>query len=164
MNTPARTNPWRIGFIILGIAVAIWISYGLVVPRMLMDWQKSSQFGDMFGGIGALFSGLALAGVVVAVLMQKEELELQREELVATREELRRSAEAQTASSEALAKQINVMQLTARINALTALAGYYHSDHYRRNYRNADIAVLVVTNRIRFLLKEAGETELQVAD
>lgn len=118
MDVAARTNPWKIGFIILGIAVAIWIGYGLVVPRLFMDWQKSSQFGDMFGGIGALFSGLALAGVVVAIKMQKEELE--------------RSTKAQTASSEALTKQIEVMSITAQLAALDTLYRYHaeRADRY----------------------------------
>ena len=43
----------------------------------------------MFGAVNALFSGLAFAGILIALYMQKHELELQREELSATREELK---------------------------------------------------------------------------
>ena len=43
----------------------------------------------MFGVVNALFSGLAFAGILIALYMQKHELELQREELSATREELK---------------------------------------------------------------------------
>lgn len=43
----------------------------------------------MFGAVNALFSGLALAGVVVAIFMQSRELKLQRDELEQTRAELR---------------------------------------------------------------------------
>jgi hypothetical protein len=49
---------------------------------------------DLFSSINSLFSGLAFAGVIIAILMQRQELKLQREELEATREELRRAAEA----------------------------------------------------------------------
>ena len=98
---PTRTNPWKIGFLILAIAIVVWIAYAVTVPRLAGTWEKSNQFGGMFGGIGALFSGLALVGVVVAVLMQKEELELQWKEL-------RKSVAAQTASSEALTKQLEL--------------------------------------------------------
>jgi len=54
----------------------------------------------MFGIVNALFSGLALAGVAYAILLQRRELSLQREELSMTREELRRTADAQQASTE----------------------------------------------------------------
>jgi hypothetical protein len=49
---------------------------------------------------------LALAGVVIAILLQREELALQREELAATRVELSRAAEAQEQSREALQQTI----------------------------------------------------------
>ena len=120
MSTPTQKNPWKIGFLVLAIAVLLLICYGVTVPKLMMSWERSNQFGGMFGGIGALFSGLALAGVVVAIRMQKDELELQRAEL-------KRSAEAQTVSSQALSKQIDVMQLTAQLNAHTSLLAFYHN-------------------------------------
>lgn len=58
-------------------------------------WAERGQMGDQFGAVNALFSGLALAGVVVAILMQREELALQREEL-------RKSVTAQEESQKAL--------------------------------------------------------------
>ena len=42
----------------------------------------------MFGGVNALFSGLAFLGVILAILLQKRELALQRQELEQTRGEL----------------------------------------------------------------------------
>jgi uncharacterized membrane protein len=60
-----------------------------------------SSMGDYFGGASAVFSGLALLMLVVALFFQqrelrsqREELALQREELAASRAELHRSAEA----------------------------------------------------------------------
>lgn len=38
------------------------------------------DFGDMFGAINALFSGLALAGVIYVVLMQTEDIKKQSNE------------------------------------------------------------------------------------
>ena len=46
------------------------------------------DFGDMFGAANALFAGLAFAGLIIAILLQREDLELQREELKLSREEL----------------------------------------------------------------------------
>ena len=47
------------------------------------------EFGDMFGAVNALFSGLAFAGLIITLILQRQELELQREELEQTREELK---------------------------------------------------------------------------
>jgi hypothetical protein len=43
----------------------------------------------MFGGVNALFSGLAFVGVIYAILIQRQELKIQGRELVDTRLELR---------------------------------------------------------------------------
>jgi hypothetical protein len=43
----------------------------------------------MFGSVNALFSGLAFAGVIYAIFLQRRELFLQRQELEQTREELK---------------------------------------------------------------------------
>lgn len=45
------------------------------------------EMGDMFGAVNAIFSGLALAGIIITILLQKDELEAQRKELKDTREE-----------------------------------------------------------------------------
>ncbi|WP_217237396.1 DUF6082 family protein [Streptomyces sp. AC555_RSS877] len=56
--------------------------------------------GDYFGGVSAVFSGMALLLLVATLLlqqreirMQRHELALQREELASSRDELHRSAE-----------------------------------------------------------------------
>jgi hypothetical protein len=41
------------------------------------ELDQRGQFGDLFGSINALFSGLAFAGVVVALILQNEELRRQ---------------------------------------------------------------------------------------
>lgn len=43
--------------------------------------DKSNEFGDTAGAINGLFSGLAFAGVIYAIFMQRDELEMQRKEL-----------------------------------------------------------------------------------
>lgn len=47
------------------------------------------EFGELFGALSALFSGLAFAGIILSLQQQKAELELQREELKLTREEFK---------------------------------------------------------------------------
>ena len=72
----------------------------------------------MFGAVNALFSGLAFAGLIIAILLQRQELQLQREELAETRKEIRRSAEAQE-------QLVRAQQQAALMNARATLSGRY---------------------------------------
>ena len=55
----------------------------------IQDSDERGQFGDMFGAVNALFSGLAFAGLIITLILQKTELSLQRDELEQTRDELK---------------------------------------------------------------------------
>ena len=72
---------------------------------LLKDVQERGTFGDMFGAINALFSGLAFAGVIYAILLQRKELKLQRTELELTRRELEGQKEQMKAQNITLKKQ-----------------------------------------------------------
>jgi hypothetical protein len=102
-----------------GTVVGIWALSGICVWFAFSDLQHRASFGDMFGAVNALFSGLALAGVVYAILLQREDLALQRRELELTRQELARTARAQEASGQSLAAQTRHLYLAARLNAIS---------------------------------------------
>lgn len=60
-------------------------------------------FGDQFGAVNALFSGLAFAGLIYTIILQRRDLELQRHDLAIQRQELqltRKEMEEQTAEFE----------------------------------------------------------------
>ncbi len=107
------------------VVVFVFSVYFFVVRYLLPGWTESGQFGDMFGGLNALFSGLAFLGVIYAIFLQKEELGLQRKELELTRKELKRTAEAQEKSQEALSKQAASLKVTAKLNGLSAILQHY---------------------------------------
>lgn len=67
----------------------LWVGSYFVLRLAFDTTAEMGTAGDSFGAINALFSGWALAGVIVALLMQQGELALQRKELQMTREELR---------------------------------------------------------------------------
>ena len=78
------------GFIWISIIVTlVIISLWLLTYYLLKDKGTTERgtFGDMFGSINALFSGLALAGIILTILLQRKELKLQRDELTETRKE-----------------------------------------------------------------------------
>lgn len=76
-------------YLFIGIVFFIWILSWLGVSCLFDDSEERGTFGDQFGAINALFSGLAFAGLIYTILLQHEELGLQRQELADTRDELK---------------------------------------------------------------------------
>lgn len=60
----------------------------LTWPISQISVSASGVFGDSFGPLTSLFSGLAFAGLIITIIMQRDELSLQRQELNLTRDEL----------------------------------------------------------------------------
>ena len=86
----------------------------------------------MFGAVNALFSGLAFAGIIVALFLQRQDLEMQRdvlnlqmEEIRLQREELARSAVAQEEQVVAVKRQSETLRVTAELNARASLMQAY---------------------------------------
>ena len=84
-----RSRNGIVWIILLGVfSVCLWAGSAVFIRGLIPDPAEAGQFGDMFGAINALFSGLALGGVVVAILYQRSELKLQRREVELTRQEM----------------------------------------------------------------------------
>jgi hypothetical protein len=124
VNDDINYRPLLVSFIVVFV---VWAISFAVVFFGMKDWNDRGNLGDSFGGINALFSGLAFAGIIYTILLQKKELTQQRQELVDTRVELRRAADAQERSERAFLKQIEMMNLSARLNALNSAVEYYNS-------------------------------------
>ncbi len=82
------------GLLIFSVFLCVALYAGLLIyftwPINEISLNKSGVFGDSFGALTALFSGLAFAGLIITIIMQRDELALQREELNLTRQELKR--------------------------------------------------------------------------
>jgi Putative phage abortive infection protein len=75
---PRAPSPIIPILIFLGV-LAVWI-VNLVYGSKL-DEPNRGLFGDMFGASNSLFSGMALAGVIYAILLQRNEMSIARREL-----------------------------------------------------------------------------------
>jgi len=91
-NTNEKFPVWRV-LLLLAVIVAVWITAWWGIPQLYPKRDEAGQFGDMFGAVNALFSGMALAGVVVAIWLQSRELALQRKELRSQKEQLQRQGD-----------------------------------------------------------------------
>lgn len=120
--TQAERPEFGLGLmIVVFVTVAlIWVGMALGLFGYFSVPTTAQDFGGAFGFVESLFSGLALGGVIVAILLQRQELRLQRYELEWTRKELARTADAQMKSEQALNKQATTLLTAAYLNALQA--------------------------------------------
>lgn len=72
------------------LVVVLWVLSGLFITRLYRGLPDSpGTFGDMFGAVNSLFSGLAFAGLIYTILQQREELDLTRQEFIKQNETFR---------------------------------------------------------------------------
>lgn len=128
MSTTRRPlRGWVAPSLLVGAVIMLWLLLGLAPVLFAPDWEVRGQLGDMFGVANALFSALALGGILFTILLQRDELALQRQELELTRKELARSAAAQEAAERNLGQQARALESTATLTALNAVVEHYRS-------------------------------------
>lgn len=122
------SNIFKIGLRCAFVVVFFVVIYAIILiaityPISDLSIAKAGTFGDSFGILTCLFSGLSSVGMIVAIFMQHEELGLQREELQKNREEFEKTAKAQ---------ENNVK--------LSALMAIWHEDKNKIELSNKSIA------------------------
>lgn len=104
---PHRWISVRRAALALAIYVALYCGVGYGLWWWFGDIQNAGIFGDMFGSFNAFVSGVAMLGVIAAIVlqmdqnrMQSQELSLQRRELELTRDEMKGQKEALEAQNQ----------------------------------------------------------------
>ncbi|MFT6914744.1 MAG: hypothetical protein ACJAWL_001040 [Motiliproteus sp.] len=137
------------------IIVAAYAGFLIFVtwPIAELSIEKAALFGDGFGIVTSLFSGLAFSGLIITILLQRNELSLQREELTLTRLELEKSGNAQ-------AEQVAELKKAAELNALCTLAQSYTDMSLEPNSAKSTPAKESVVNRDALLKKLKERVEV----
>lgn len=74
---------WAIGFVLFVMLLSAFLIF-----KCINGWEHRGQFGDLFGVVNALFSGLAFAGLIITIRQQHLVLEYQRQAIIQTQLEL----------------------------------------------------------------------------
>jgi hypothetical protein len=77
----------RIWIIPVIIVIILW-SVNLVFYLQSSD-DDIGKFGDVFGAVNSLFSGLAFAGIIISIHMQRRDLQMQNKQLTLQSKELK---------------------------------------------------------------------------
>lgn len=120
---------WILPCLIFG---SVWFyNHFLSVMTGLPCPASEGEFGDQFGALAALFSGLAFWGVIVSLLlqrddlnMQRKELELQRQEMEDTRKEFAKQTELMRRQLESDKHEHDIRGIYQRLDRLRTTSDY----------------------------------------
>ncbi len=111
----------QLGKVVLVAAVLVIISWGIFWGwdlRIAEDAQRG-QFGDKFGALNALFTGLALVGLIAAFWHQREESDQREAETLKLMRQMERTAAALETQTKMETKTRYLNALVARIEGFT---------------------------------------------
>ena len=74
---------WAIGFVLFVMLLSVFLIF-----KCINGWEHRGKFGDLFGVVNALFSGLAFAGLIITIRQQHQDLEYQQQVIDQTKLEL----------------------------------------------------------------------------
>jgi uncharacterized membrane protein len=74
--------------IVVGLILGGFCFYWFLLNFFLSNWSQRALFGESFGALNSLISGLTLAGLVIALFLQIREVHLQNQELQLQRREI----------------------------------------------------------------------------
>jgi len=138
----------------IGGILVLWLLSWALITRHLGNPSEAGTFGDMFGAVNALFSGLAFAGIILAILMQREELKLQRKELT-------QSTETQQAQERALliAAQLDANLALLQDNNSNTIANELEQEPSKRTAFFTDFRkeLVLEINNLRLELQELSQ-------
>lgn len=130
MKTEKENSEFKIDFSIFFkmalVVIVIWVVSAVAIYYLIPNWGDRGTLGDMFGAVNALYSGLAFAGLLFTIVLQRQEIKMNRHEIELNRKELKKSTAAQTHSQKALQEQAIQTHLTAKINAMSTVINYYN--------------------------------------
>lgn len=130
INEPKKSAPLWPAWISL-IVIIVWCCnffYG-----MHTEGSVSGQFGDSFGAVNALFSGLAFSGVFYAIFLQRYEVELTKFELERTKtilEEQQKNIHTQNINFKKQAFENTFFQMLSIFNEITEKINYDRSGNF----------------------------------
>lgn len=96
--------------IIAAVVVALWLKVPQHLGEGLTEAKDQGAFGDSFGSVNALFTGLAFAGLVFSILLQQRQIRLQRADFLSQLQEMGESRKTVEEQNRLLATQNQLMR------------------------------------------------------
>jgi len=116
----ANTRLARVVFILICTGfIGLWLLTPHLIEyagkhNLMPSADSPGVFGDQFGSINSLFTGLAFVALLFTIYQQSHDLKIQQSDLALSLEEMRKSADAQTA-------QVRINTLSSLLSSLPLL-------------------------------------------
>lgn len=164
MNSKLRKKKKKIN-LVPPIVIAVLIVFGLWLWNYLtlfnIEKTERGTFGDMFGSVNAIFSGLAFAGIIITIYIQSHELKLQRKELKLTRKEME-------LTRDEFVSQNYTMKLQQFENTLFQMLSMFYENTDKLSYANTSnnysgkLIFLVFYNNVNNRIRSEVEDILKI--
>ncbi|WP_417246560.1 putative phage abortive infection protein [Celeribacter sp.] len=144
--------------------IALWLGTVWLVPWFDRLGERGT-FGDMFGAVNALFTGLAFAFVVYGLAVQRHEVKLLTEELQGTKrlaEEQQKLAKVQISAQQKQQFEATFFNLLRVFNDLVENMDLVRKTDQLRTTGRDVFPVFIDRIRTKYLLCEVGEYGEQI--
>jgi hypothetical protein len=141
-------------YLLLAAIIVVWVASYILIKANLPE-AKRGPFGDTFGAVNSLFSGLAFSGLIYTIHLQRRELSLQRRELRQTRGEL----QTQNETSKRQQFENTFFKLLDSYNVLTNTFNFRNDsqDHVNKKFFEYLLSVELDEKKYRLWLVEGHE-------
>lgn len=106
--------------ITITIVFIFWLLGG-IFPYIIFKSENRAYFGEMYGAINSLFSGLAFSMLIFTILLQHKSIEMQSEELKSQSKNQDEIIKQMDKQAKYLKEHSENQLLAAKINSLTSL-------------------------------------------
>lgn len=160
MHGKSRLDHWIASTLILlaliGVVVAIWFWLPDQLAPHIKDIKDRGVYGDSYGAVSSLFTGLGFAGLVFTILLQQREIKLQRDdffpqlqEMQQTRDEVVRQSRLQELQLKQSIVQLKFSALQIEVEQIK-VEGLQWQEHNRLS--NIGPKLMQVQNRMESLI------------
>lgn len=137
-----------ISSVLCSLVLWTWWYFGLIHQQSFNSFEKAAQYGDSFGYVNSLFSGLAFAGVVAALIIQSMEYRLAAEERT---EQL--VIQKQISEQQAISTEVEAISTVTKLNEGLEL----NLERARKNYGYLEMTVKNYEFTLRLYSLMSGE-------
>lgn len=110
-ETTSKKDTYTLLYVLIGVVIILWVISWLSIQGFY-GWSVDNNrgtFGDMFGAVNALFSGLAFAGLIFTIRLQRKDINIQLDDFRRQTKVLQAQSDEAKRTADQLEQQQNIM-------------------------------------------------------